>query len=276
MACNPFKAQKDLEGVAVKVGDAVLTFDELNAVVPKGASAEDSILFTKNYIDQWALNQLLVGQSKLNLPKAKQDQLNEMVETYQNNLYTKAYKELIINKDLDTIINDAELKEYFENSKESFKLNEELLQVRYIFIPNYTNRSEKKSLKEQLLRFNEKDKKELDSLFNYNLKSWLKDSLWIRYHDLEEKLLLSSHNLDVNQLKNNTFVELKDSLGDYLLKVEQIKRRGEQAPYQYLKKVLKDILINKRKLELQKTLEKDLLEDAYSKGEIQVFESKKQ
>jgi hypothetical protein len=59
--------------------------------------------------------------------------------------------------------------------------------------------------------------------------------------------------------------KVEDSLGLYLIHFKDILQRGDRAPQEYVKPTIKQILLNRRKLEFKKNLEKDLLQDALSR-----------
>ena len=53
--------------------------------------------------------------------------------------------------------------------------------------------------------------------------------------------------------------------------VEDVKLRGEQAPLEYSLPTVKQILLNKRKLELIKKLEKDITQDAVKNDQFEIY-----
>ena len=66
-------------------------------------------------------------------------------------------------------------------------------------------------------------------------------------------------------------MQLEDSLGVYLVFVEDVKLRNEQAPLEYSLPNIKQILLNKRKLELIKKLEKDITQDAIKNEQFEIY-----
>lgn len=72
-------------------------------------------------------------------------------------------------------------------------------------------------------------------------------------------------------LKKSNFVQLKDSLGVYLMQVNDVLLRNDTAPLEYVKPTIRQIVINKRKLELIKKLEKDITKDAIKNKEFEIY-----
>ena len=67
-------------------------------------------------------------------------------------------------------------------------------------------------------------------------------------------------------------MQLEDSIGVYLVSVEDVKLRNEQAPLEYALPNIKQILLNKRKLDLIKKLEKDIIQDAIKSEQFETYD----
>ena len=72
-------------------------------------------------------------------------------------------------------------------------------------------------------------------------------------------------------LKKSNFIQLKDSLGVYLMQINDVLMRNEIAPLEYVKPTIDQIVINKRKLELIKELEKDITKDAIKNNQFEIY-----
>ena len=270
MSCDYFK--QDIQSVPVaRVNDTYLYEDDLKDLIFESTSTEDSILIINNFITRWATQQLLIDQSIINLPQDQQESFNKLVDEYKMDLYTEAYKSAIVTRQLDSIISNIELENFYELNKENFKLNDEILKVRYIHVDiNYTNLSE---LKKIFIRFNNEDKDELVEL-SIKFKSFnLNDSIWIKNDVLLDALpILQTNNKQL--LKKSNFTELQDSLGVYLVKIEDVLKTNDNAPLSYVKPTIDQIILNKRKQELFKKLEKDITKDAIKNKSFELFKNK--
>ena len=106
------------------------------------------------------------------------------------------------------------------------------------------------------------DKKYLDSI-SIQFKAYnLNDSTWIKVSQLTEKIALVNSDNKKELLKKSNFIEIKDSLGLYLMQIHDVLLRNETAQIEYVMQTIKQIVINKRKLEFIKQLEKDITKDA--------------
>jgi hypothetical protein len=267
-SCNFFKEKSDSKIIA-RVNDTFLYQEDIEDLVPEGLSVEDSTVLVNRFINRWATELLLMDGAKLNLPNKKQDAFNKLVEQYKNDLYTKTYLEALVKKSIDTIVSNEERKLVYENNKESFKLNEELIKFRYISIPQ--NAIHKKDILTKFKRFDSEDKVYLDSI-SLQFKTYsLNDSIWIKLSQISEKIPVVNNQNNKVLLKKSNFVQLKDSLDLYLMQINDVLFQNDYAPLEYIKPTINQIVINKRKLELIKQLEKDITIDAIKNNQFEIF-----
>ena len=267
-SCN-LKQNVEPNAIA-RVNDSYLYIDEIKNVLVEGLSQEDSTLRVNNFINQWATQQLLVDGAKFNLAKEKQVEFDDLVNQYRQDLYTKGYLEALVKQSIDTSITIDEAKKVYKNNIETFKLNEELIMFRYI---NVNENSEGvNEVRERFKRFDKQDSQVLDSIA-IQFKSYsLNDSIWIRLDQVISEIPMLSVNNKDQLLKKSNFIEHKDSLGLYLMQVKDVLRRNETAPLEYVLPTVNQIIINKRKLEFIKTLERDITKDAIKNKQFEIYD----
>ena len=267
-SCNFFKAKEDSEPVA-RVNDTYLYKDDLAAVVPLGASKQDSTMLVNSYINRWARQLLLMDGALVNLSEEKQNEFLKLVEQYKNDLYTKAYLERLVKKNIDTLMHSNEEKAFYQANKESFKLNDDLIKFRYISLP--LNPIDIDTIKKRFKRFKPKDKRYLDSISVQFRAYSLNDSIWIKFSEVADKIPVVTLENKNQLLKKSNYVQLKDSLNLYLMRVIDVRFQNDYAPLDYVKTSIKQIVINKRKLELIKQLENDITKDAIKNNQFQIY-----
>ena len=266
-SCDYFK-QDNLRIPIARVNNSYLYQKDIKNLIFENTSKEDSTLIVANFINRWATKQLLIDQSIVNLPQEKQDAYNDLVNQYKIDLYIEAYKSSIVAKQLDSIIALKELEDFYNKNKENFKLNDDLLKIRYIHIDK--NFSNTKELVEKFKRFDSIDKQALTDL-SIKFKAYnLNDTIWIKNDVLIGALpVLKFNNSQV--LKKTNFTQLQDSLGVYLVKIEDRLNVRDIAPISYIRPSLEQIILNKRKLELIKKLEKDITKDAIKNNDFEIY-----
>jgi hypothetical protein len=267
-SCDLFKKTDDRVAVA-RVNNTYLYYDDIKDLVSEGTSKEDSMLLVQNFINRWATQQLFMYGAKVNLSESKQAEFNKLVEQYKTDLYTKAYIEALVKRDMNTIVTKQEAEAYYNKNKDIFKLNEELLKFRYIHLDeNILNYN---AVVEKFKRFNSKDKKDLNAI-SIQFKSYsLNDTIWIKANQVVSKIpAITPENKD-QLLKKSNFVQLKDSLGVYLMQINDVLLRNDTAPLEYVRPTIDQIVVNKRKLELIRELEKDITKDAIKNKQFEIY-----
>lgn len=267
-SCDFFKKTDDSVPIA-RVNDSYLYYDDIKDLVSEGTPKEDSTVVVQNFINRWATQQLFVDGAKLNLNETKQTEFNKLVDQYKNDLYTKAYMEALVNRNMNTTVSNEEAQTYYNANKDVFKLNEELLKFRYIHLD--ANMNNYSTIEQKFKRYTAKDKNELEAM-SIQFKSYsLNDTIWIKVSQVVNKIsAVTSENKD-QLLKKSNFVQLKDSLGVYLMQINDVLLRNDTAPLEYVKPVIDQIVINKRKLELIRELEKDITKDAIKNKQFEIY-----
>ena len=260
--------QDNLDTPIARVNDSYLYQKDIKNLIFENTSKNDSTLIVTNFINRWATKQLLIDQSIINLTQEKQDAYNDLVNQYKTDLYIEAYKGSIVAKRLDSIITIEELEKFYNQNKENFKLNDDLLKIRYIHIDE--NFSNTKELVEKFKRFDSIDKNELTNL-SIKFKAFnLNDSIWIK-NDLLIGVLPVLKQNNNQLLKKTNFTQLQDSLGVYLVQIEAVLKTNDIAPLSYVKPTIEQIVINKRKQEILKKIEKEITIDAIKNKNFELF-----
>ncbi|MAP79545.1 MAG: peptidylprolyl isomerase [Aequorivita sp.] len=269
VSCQYFKKETE-ENVIARVNDAYLYEADLNKLLDSDTSPEDSTLIVNNYINRWATQQLLIGQARINISAEQLEQFNKLVQEYHNDLLTETYKNVIVSEQLDSLITEEEFEQYYENNKDNFKLKDKLVKLRYVQLPvNYAGLGK---VREKLDRYNEKDKESLSNQNYLFISSNLNDSVWVKKEILLDNLPILRENSE-QVLKKSNFTQLQDSLGVYLVKIEDVLNLNDTAPLSYIKPTIKHIILNKRKLALIKKLETDITRDAIENKKFEIYKN---
>ncbi len=257
--------------VLARLGDDFFYESDLIDVFPSGLSYEDSIIFVKNRINNWAKEKLLFNKALVNLGDKKQENLKQLIESYKNELFSYSYQEMIVKSSMDTFVSEKSIREYYNLNKLNFKLNQEIIHARYLKINN-ENYNLKDVIK-RFRRFKESDKLFLDSISLQFSSYYFNDSMWINKEVFFNKLPEINDRLKQNIVKNKLFYRLQDSLELYLINIKDFRLKNNVAPFNYIKSTLKQVLLNKKKLEFISKFEKELIEDALQQNEYELYET---
>lgn len=268
ISCDYFKPEEKPEAVA-RVGKFYLYQDELEDLVPKGTSPEDSTTIVRSFIDQWATQMLLIQGAQLNLSADKQVAFDKLIEQYKTDLYTKAYLEELVLQSLDTVVSQAEMKSYYAMHKENFKTNGTLVRLRYIHLPK--DHPKLDLIKTKFFDYKKKDVAFWDTYQLQFINYAFNDSIWVELNQVYRKLpFLTPENRD-DYIQSGKSLHYPDSTSIYFVKVSQVLEKDQISPYDYVQPTLKGVLLNQRKLELMKKIEREITEDAIKNKKYEIY-----
>ena len=239
--------------------------EDLKGVLPQNISKEDSLILVKSFIQDWAVKKLLLNAAADNNSLESLKNIKNLVKDYEESLLINNFKEALIKQQLDTIVSDAEIEEYYLANNENFKLNEVLIKSRYLYFnTTIINRNEIIDL------FKSKEIEDAEELERQQLSFkiyQLNDSIWTELDKILLKLPFSKENL----LKKSKFIQKQDSLGLYLVAIKDVLRRNDIAPLSYIKPTIKEMILHKRKIELIRDIEKIIVKDATKNNNFKIY-----
>lgn len=258
------KEEESQEIIAI-VNDDKLFKDDIEAILPKKITKNDSILLVRSFINNWALKKLLLNKAEKNNSLQATNEINTLVNDYRESLLINNYKEMLINQQLDTAIVFSEIELFYENNKENFKLNEELLKIKYLHFDH------KVVNKKELIRLFKSDRvDDLESLEKQQLsfkQFQFNQKIWISLDKVMLNLPLSREEL----LNKTKYLEKQDSIGLYLISIKDVLSTNETAPFSYIKPQIKQMILHRRKIQLIKDIEKILIQDATKNNNFKIY-----
>ncbi len=269
VSCGSFIKDDIDKNPIARVGESYLYKKDIDPLLYDGMSKKDSISIVTNFINNWASKQLLLSKAKINLPEDKLTDFEALVADYRTDLYTRAYKDALVSQVTDTMVSKAEMKKFYEKEKENFRLKERLVKIRFIQLPErFLNKEE---VIKKMKRFNPEDVVYLDSIGIQFAKLNFNDSIWVTSSRVITEIPpLTAENQD-KYLKKSQFFELEDAFGVYLAKIVDVREINEIAPLSFVEPTIKQVLVNRRKLNYLRSLETDIIDEAIKNKEFEVY-----
>jgi len=267
-SCDLFKIkEKESYGseIVAIINTDKLFREDLLPILPKNINRTDSLVLVKSYIQDWAVNKLLLEKAKNNSSLEAVNQIDALVKDYKESLLINNYKEQLVKQQLDTLISEEELEEFYMLNKENFKLNEELVKIKYLHIDSHI-----KDKKEFLALFKSDDMNDLEALEKQELSfksHQFNDSIWTQLDNILLKLPFSKEKL----LKKTKFLQKQDSLGLYLVAIKEVLPRNSIAPLSYIAGTIRQMILHKRKIELIREIEKIIVKDATQNNDFKIY-----
>ena len=267
-SCDYFKPEDKPQSIA-RVNDSYLFKEDIKHLIPAGTTKEDSLIIVRSFIDKWASQKLLMKAAEMNLSEERQEEFNQLIKQYKIDLYTTAYIEEMVKTTVDTIISNTELESYYNQNKDNFTTAGTLVKLRYIHLPK--EHPKYQTIKSKFFDYKKTDKKFWDT-YGMQFKSFvLNDSVWVEMNQIYRKLPFITPDNRTEYISQGKSIEKNDSLDVYLVKVTKVIDRNQVSPFEYIKPTLQQVILNNRKLELIKKIEKEITDDAIKNKKYEIY-----
>ena len=258
-------SQKD-KNIIASVNDKDLFFSDVVSLIPD--QTEDSLYFIERFKDNWIRKELLLSYAKMNLSADFLD-YEEEIENYKSSLLIYAYQQQLLNQNFDTLIDFSNISNYYEQYKNEFRLNKSVFKGRFIVV-------DKLAPELDVLNKLYKSEKEIDI---DNLEDYCQQFSKIYYLDCNKWQYFSVFNMKLPQfiedeesfLVNNKGVWFEDESFRYYIFVKDYQLRGSVSPLDIEKDKIKNVLLNKKKVEYLKELENELYQAGLSNKTIKIY-----
>ena len=262
--CNTNKDE-----VIARVEDKYFYKSDIKLKTDSFETEKDSILKVRTFIDNWARKNLLYQKALVNLSDDKVEELENLINNYRYDLYGTVYKETLLNKMIDTLTVEERINSFYKDNDQIFRLNESLFKIRFIQFP--INNVDKNDIIKSFIRYNKIDKLYLDSLSYQFTNKILTDSIWITKKRLINNVSFIKNDNLKKYVKKMNYFEFEDSLELSLLYIIDYKKNGEIAPLSHVVSSIKNIILNKNKIEFSKKIDKEIIQDAIKSNKFEIF-----
>lgn len=256
------------DSVVASVGEQKLYKSELDRFIPDAVLPEDSAKLAARYINQWAMDRIYTTVAEEELSEEELDVSKEL-EAYRLSLIKYRYEQRYTSDRLDTLVSDKQINEYYKANSSEFRLSRPIVRFRYIDIMKDSPRREEIF---KLMTSSDYDKIQLADTLSQQVAIRYIDSsdTWVDSADLAREFSLSSSEF-ISKIQNNIIRLAPEDRGDILFAyICDIQREGI-APLEFCTSSIRDIILSKRKHELVKGLEQDLLDAALRSKQFVIY-----
>jgi hypothetical protein len=251
-----------------RVYDDYLYESDIKGLVSSGTLPKDSLIITRGFIESWVRQRLIIQQAEKNLTSSQMD-FTKQLENYKNSLTIYAYENTLVRQKLDTLITEEETQNYYDANQQNFLLKDNIVQLQYVKLPLKSTIS--KQIKKLLSSDNSDDKNRLADLCEKNAADYFLDSEnWLLFNDLLKQIPIKTYNQE-EFLKNHRDLEYQDSLFTYLVRFKDFRIKEGVSPFNFEKQRIRDIILNKRKIELIGRMQDDLFNNARKKNVFEIY-----
>ena len=243
-----------------------LYWSDLRPVIPVDAAREDSVAIARRFLENWARDRVMLHKAEENLD---QSQLNveAQMKDYRESLLNFAYEQALVEQNLDTVVTEAEVKDYYEKNQANFQLKDNIVRVRWFKLRN----DDKKLMQrvEELWRSKDfDDRSKLEVLLaqrGTNIVDSHED--WVPFMALQQQIPLRPDN-PTDWLQGRDKVTVSENGTTWFVDFLEHQLKDSNSPLELVAPQVRSILINQRKLRLVERLREELYTDAVSKKDV--------
>jgi hypothetical protein len=236
-------------------------------LISDDASYEDSVFFTKEFINIWVSKQVLLNEAERILDAQEKDKSKEL-EAYKHDLLSYELINKLVRQEIDTTFSDEELELYYEDNKNEFELTQNIIKLIFYKVPLNS-----KNLDLLWSSFRANDQSIYPTLLSLSKRGgnyYENGNSWVFFDDILKEIPINTYNQE-HYLNNHKYIRIIEGDFIYFIKINDFKTRSMLSPFVLEKRRIKEILLNKRQQELQRSIESNLLEKAFSNNHIQLF-----
>lgn len=262
-SCNIQTREDDKTVLAEVNGEKLLLSDALKKM-PDGLIGSDSANFVKEYLANTIKEKIIYSLAQKSV--SENADIDSMVEVYRKSLLVFEYQQQLLNSKFSNEVSDKELLAFYDENKSRFLSDQDLLKG--VFLKVDVNAPNIEDLRRWCRKPNSEslDKIESYSVQNAVVYNYFMDD-WKGLTQVAGSMPKITSNTSQYLRPGNT-VEVKDDEFVYMLYVKDCVLRGKTAPFEYIKPMVKNVLLNSRKTEFLRKYEQDLFDNAVKDGKV--------
>lgn len=263
-ACGNDNKSSNSNKILAKVANKQLKYNDLIGFVPSGTSKNDSALMMQRYIESWVRKQLLLEKANKEV-KIDEAEIERKLQDYKYDLIVYQYEKNYIQKNLDTIIKPEEIQKYYQENTVNFELKQNI--IKGIWVKTIKENTEKEQLKALL----SEQKLDLEKIAKASSESQILNEKWIDFDTFVKNTPFQSIVNKTNFIQNNRLATTTEGEYTYYLLISDFKITNQPSPLEFVKNRIISMIINQRKAQLLKNLEKNTYEEAKKNKEFEIF-----
>jgi CRISPR/Cas system-associated exonuclease Cas4 (RecB family) len=255
--------------MVARVNNTYLFKDDLEGIVATGTLKEDSVIRVEAYINNWIRKQLLIQEAarKIDINEAA---VERKILDYRFSLIAYEYQSYYVKQNLDTTVSAEAIETYYKENLDNFILKQNIVQATFLKVPKTAPRTNK--VKDLILSAKGKGQNELKSYcLSFSATCHLADSTWMVFDELVKNTPMVEIPNKIQFLKAYPYYETSDDSYLYFLKVNKYRISDNISPLEFVKDDIRNIILNRRKVDLAKKLEEDVFNNAVREKEFEIF-----
>ncbi len=252
-----------------KMGDEILYLSDLESIIPRELTGEDSILLAEDYVNKWIRTELMIKKANENLTLNQKDVSREL-EEYRKSLIIYRYQKEVMLEKMDTIVKESELNDFYHRNRENFILSENIVKAFFIKIPlQVSNPEQAKAFCERTSAGKIKELQDfcIRNAVDYDLplETWVNSSTLLgKFPGVPDD--------DTALLTRNSPLEARDDSFYYFICILGYHLKGSVAPLDYISETVRNLILNNRKTEFLKKIEEEIYLEGVRNNKFRIYD----
>lgn len=223
----------------------------------------DSLSQLNSYIESWIKRNVVLSEAEDNFPE--NIDINKLVDDYKSSLLLHNYRQVLIGKELDTVVTLEQEREYYEENKEQYLLQNRICRGRLASVPEKARGMEKfyRSWKKN-------DSLAINIYLEKHAEMRMDDSR--TWFPADEFLSFLPHGSFKNtDLQKKGDLQKNHDDFEYFVKIIDVLDKNEIAPLSYVKESIRKLIIHRRKSQILDNIEQNLYQKYLKSNRIKVY-----
>jgi hypothetical protein len=248
-------SKEEEDQIVAEVDNKKLFSSEIDKFMPQDLKGADSMQFVRTFTEQWVKETLLLLEAEKILPKDLE--LDRLVRDYRASLIISNYEQMLIEKQLDTLVDDAEVQAYYEANKDQYQLEYTILRCRFLKLSQTITPRDKEFTDKNWRSTNKKDMQYLQRVCReFGDVCYFDEDQWHKFDHIRS--LFPSGVLQETMVGNNQEFTFRDGEHYYYLKILERFSSQELAPLSFIREQAKKFILHQRKRMMMQQIKDEL------------------
>lgn len=249
------------------IGDSYLYKDEAELMYATYGQGTDSVAFSRDYIERWAIENLFYNKASENIPSTSD--IEQLVDNYRRGLILSLYQDGLVDQQLVPDVSSDDVQAFYDGHEDMFEQEEPMFKGLLLKVADKSPGISK--VRSWCIRRNNEDLERLEkySLANSAVYNCFLDE-WRTLAEIAFLTPLTEFQLN-ERLKKKETIEFRHGGYTYFVCADTMIQKGGRKPIEMVSAEITELLVNLRKANFIKEKKQALYEEALVTGEIVIF-----
>ena len=266
--CNSWSGFKADDEMVARVGTTYLYRSELASAMPRGIAAADSANYAQAFISKWIVGQLKQQEAEKLFSQSESD-IDKLVDEYRRSLLVHRLDRYYLEAEPCSEITDKDIASYYNLHKSDFRISQPMVKGEIVAIGESFRR------REQMLKWFESSKVEHRADFTESCRKnnflHLQFEEWVSFSDFLSNLPLLRNSRHEELLSSRKTQKILHNKTYYYFRITNALKVGDTMPLDMAKENIRQILINRHRVDVIHRHEELIMNNAFSSGHAKIY-----